>query len=187
MQLVLQFATARCVDGIQILVALQTAALDSFARRHGTSAGRVWEWVCGGHAGRGVASWNADTRRRETTTGIHAWHAAWRAQAAAAVESATVVRAGSVVAVLAAAHGSGLVQTAIVSHYVAIPPVHHARHSTCREGRHVCIGAVGHAGKGESTRRASVALSGAKGEVTIAVGIGSGRGNACRIQDIGVH
>ncbi len=75
MQLVLQFATARCVDGIQILVALQTAALDSFARRHGTSLEKS---LGNGFAAAMLAigwPWNADTGRRgETTTGIHAWH-----------------------------------------------------------------------------------------------------------------
>lgn len=82
-------------------------------------------------------------------------------------------------------------QTAVVSHCVSIPAAcvctHHAGHSTWGEGRHVSIGGVGQAGKAESTRSAGVALSGAKGEVTVAVSIGSGWGNTGWVQDIGVH
>jgi hypothetical protein len=149
--------------------------LDGFAGWHGSAvrAYRVWEWIWRDHVGGGVAGWDYGR-----TTRVHAGHAAGRAQSAVAVESATVVGTGTVVTVLATAHNAGLVQTvAVMAHCIAVPTSTHHRHATCGEVGHAVVGHVRHAGEAEATRCTGLAVT-RKGEMTVAVGVGSRWGNA---------
>lgn len=173
--LVVQLAAAGGVDCVEILIALQAAALDGFTGWHGSAvrAHRVRERIWRDHVGGGVAGWDYG---RATT--VHAGHAAGRAQPAVAVESATVVGTGTVVTVLATAHNAGLVQTvAVMAHCIGVPASTHHRHATCGEVGHAVVGHVRHAGKAEATRCTGLVVA-RKGEMTVAVGVGSRWGNA---------
>lgn len=118
-----------------------------------------------------MAGWDG----RATT--VHARHAAGRAQSAIGVESTTIVRTGAVLAVLPTAHHARLVQTvAVMTHGIAVPAAHH-RHAACGEVGHIVVGHVRHAGETKAPRCTSLAVT-RKGEVTVAVGVGSRRGNA---------
>jgi hypothetical protein len=186
--LIVQLAAACAIDRIEIFVALQATTLDSFTGRHGPTVRThgVREWIGGDHASGGMTGRNTDSGWCAAPC---ARHAAGRTQSAVAVEAAAVIGTRSVVTILAASHGSRLVQATVVTHAVAVPSTSrstHHRHTARGEMWHSAVGTIRHTSQAETTRGATVALASAKWEVTIAVGVGPGGSNARRVEDIGI-
>lgn len=192
MKLIVQLTAAGSAYSVQVLVALQTAALHCFARRnslwataatHGVGEG-VWRnHVCGW-----VASRYGEVGRRKTTTkAIHARHANWAEASTAVRRAAAVIRTSPVIVltVPTTPHDPWLVQACAIptSNAIAAPGAtctDDSGHASWSESarKSPWISEVGHILQAKPPGGTALAMTSCKREMSVAVGVGAGWGDA---------